>query len=498
MKTPSKSVPLRIAFCALLLSTTSTQAQNGVDPWSALDPASTFDGSVYAIVEDDAGHVYVGGYFTHVGDLAVNSLAMWDGSSWHSLGTGLGGNSQVLTLAVSGGRLYVGGQFQRAGGITLDDVAMWDGSEWSSLGDGIGRQWSINTIVHSIVPDRAGGVYVGGKFHTAGGIQSYSVAHWDGSEWSGLAGGMWGEVTNGDPRHTVLSLALGDDGRLYVAGNFTQAGSVEANRVAVWDGVAWAALGSGVEGVDPGGGGGGYAGVQALAYNEGNLYAAGNFTTAGGASARAIARWDGSEWSAMDAGLCGDVYLVDKLAVFRGEVYSSGTADCGAEPTARMTGVRWTGVNWASMDGGVRSGPLTAFAVVGDRLFIGSDAAFEAGSNEYSGIAIWSGGTPTGLKTGEMSVPESIELKMIDVYPNPFRDAVTVRVKSGRDGQLILYGSDLSGRQLLRQSVTVAGGSATFSWRPSRNLPRGHYVLSARLVSGTARSQTPSVLVAKQ
>ena len=47
----------------------------------------------------------------------------------------------------------------------------------------------------------------------------------------------------------------------------------------------WSALGSGMDGYD----------VYALAVDaSGNLYAGGNFTTAGGVSANRIAKWDGA------------------------------------------------------------------------------------------------------------------------------------------------------------------------------------------------------------
>ena len=39
-----------------------------------------------------------------------------------------------------------------------------------------------------------------------------------------------------------------------------------------------------------------------------NLYAGGGFTTAGGVPANYIAKWDGSAWSALGSGMDGDDY----------------------------------------------------------------------------------------------------------------------------------------------------------------------------------------------
>ena len=53
--------------------------------------------------------------------------------------------------------------------------------------------------------------------------------------------------------------------------------------------------------------------VYALAVDSsGNLYAGGFFTTAGGVAASRIAKWNGSTWSAMGAGM---EYDIEDLAV---------------------------------------------------------------------------------------------------------------------------------------------------------------------------------------
>src|ERR1017187_7268248 len=70
-----------------------------------------------------------------------------------------------------------------------------------------------------------------------------------------------------------------------------------ANCVAKWDGNSWSALGSGMGGdYDP-------AAVYALTASGSNVYAAGNFTTAGGIGANYIAQWDGNSWSPLGSGM---------------------------------------------------------------------------------------------------------------------------------------------------------------------------------------------------
>jgi len=115
----------------------------------------------------------------------------------------------------------------------------------------------------------------------------------------------------------IHALAVFDDGggpALYAGGVFTSAGSVAANSIAKWDGSTWSALGGGVTGGVANGG------VYALTvYDDGSgpaLYAGGDFTTAGGASANRIAKWDGSTWSALGGGVTGGGESVHALTVF--------------------------------------------------------------------------------------------------------------------------------------------------------------------------------------
>ena len=69
-----------------------------------------------------------------------------------------------------------------------------------------------------------------------------------------------------------------------------------ATNIAAWNGSAWSALGAGISG---------HGEVMALAVSGNNLYAGGNFTSAGGVAATNIAKWNGSAWSALGSGIGG-------------------------------------------------------------------------------------------------------------------------------------------------------------------------------------------------
>jgi hypothetical protein len=278
---------------------------------------------VRALASGTDGSLYAGGSFTTAGGVTANYIARWDGAQWHPLGSGLGGTSllTVLALAVGpDGSLYAGGSFTTAGGVAANCIARWDGVQWHSLGSGVTGTSipSISTL--ALGPD--GSLYAAGNFTTAGGVVANSIARWDGTQWHPLGSGM---------NSPVSELVVGPDGSLYAGGGFTTAGGVAANGVARWDGVQWHSLGSGIDG-----------GVIALAFGpDGSLYAGGGFTTAGGVAANYIARWDGVQWHSLGSGMN---YIVSALASGPdGSLYvGGGFTTAGGKPSSYIA--QWTGV----------------------------------------------------------------------------------------------------------------------------------------------------------
>src|SRR4030042_7072149 len=92
----------------------------------------------------------------------------------------------------------------------------------------------------------------------------------------------------------AYSLAVDSNGNVYAGGAFTTAGGTAAQHIAKWNGASWSALGTGIPLGD----------VNALAADlSGNLYAGGGFLEAGGTSVNRIAKWNGTSWSALGTGM---------------------------------------------------------------------------------------------------------------------------------------------------------------------------------------------------
>lgn len=139
-------------------------------------------------------------------------------------------------------------------------------------------------IIDSIICDPNGpAVYFGGNFTDFDG-----KANADYIVKYDTATGLWSDIgaANGD----VQCLLIGPDGTLYASGLFTSIGGTAANRIAKYDGSSWAALGAGLDNSG-----------SALLLVGNRLYVGGSFTIT---PARKIAYYDlvAGTWNAMSGG----------------------------------------------------------------------------------------------------------------------------------------------------------------------------------------------------
>ncbi len=256
-------------------------------------------GRLNCLALDGNGHVYVGGFFDHIGGLARGCLARLStgGTGAADPAWNTRANGEIVTLAVDGsGNAFVGGVFSVIGAMGIPGLAKVTSSEGSSVDSyWVPLSWApegwivpgivSNVPIYALATDASGHVYVGGTFtHIGGQTQTgFAVLSTGGG---GAADPAWSSVmTTG----SVLALARDGAGRTVIGGSFQFMGDgvTVRNNIARLNSdntldTAWAPETNGE--------------VDALAVDQasGDVYAAGKFTGAGGLARNRIAKLSGA------------------------------------------------------------------------------------------------------------------------------------------------------------------------------------------------------------
>lgn len=223
------------------------------------------DAACYDIVISPNGDVYASGLFTLAGGISGTAyIAKWNGSAWSALDTGL--NGPVFSTAFSNnGILWIGGNFTSADGVDGDYLCFWDGSNfqpyWQPNAD---SGTEINNIVRTLTFDHFGKLFIGGDFTNAGGSGGNYIAKYNGSNWESLGG---------NPNSVVYKIYVAER-EIYVSGDFTSIGNLSfADRVAIWNNGAWLPLDIDLPGIA--------TVTSILVSNDNSLYIGGYFSTVG-------------------------------------------------------------------------------------------------------------------------------------------------------------------------------------------------------------------------
>jgi trimeric autotransporter adhesin len=305
--------------------------------------------------------------------------------------------------------LLVGGNFQVVGSSVIRSITFYDPVTRGTIPLGAGLQGNVV----SILPLSNGQVLAGGSFSFPGGA-TVDVARWNGAEWQAMGTGFSAyttaltQLTNGDVVASGLSpglavagqivrwngqwfpLAVADaavhallampNGDLIAAGKFTSISGIAANHIARWDGTSWSPLGSGTDGP-----------VNALTLlPNGEPVAGGDFAFAGGVAASQVARWNGTSWSAVGAGLAPATGGVLGLTTTpNGGLLATGRYGFAGGDFGGVA--RWDGLSWQALGNHGGFGEVfTAAALPNGDIVAGGTLGGIGGISAY-GIAVWNG-----------------------------------------------------------------------------------------------------------
>ena len=336
--------------------------------WAAMGTGIHSGGAlvIYTIAHGPNGSVYIGGLFSDAGGVANTAfIAAWNGSAWSALGTGADDAVRKIIFDAAG-NLYACGDFTSMGGVAnTARIAKWNGAVWSALSTGAnGAIWDI------AINPLDGYLYATGQFSTIGGVAAAGIAKWDGAAWVALGAGLTGGISP-----TGRSLAFNKNGDVFVGGTFTTADGVTCANVAEWTvtitGSTFVALGSGITGDV----------YSLIISDDGNLFAGGQFTVAGGVSALRIAQWNGVIWSAVGLGITTGTVIYSMYSANFTLVVAGDFTVAGGVPTPDSIAFYNNSV-WLPVDINLPGAP-TARAVMSDplgNLYVGFDTAGSATS----------------------------------------------------------------------------------------------------------------------
>jgi hypothetical protein len=184
------------------------------------------------------------------------------------------------------------------------------------------------------------------------------------------------------------------------------------------------------------------------------LYAGGAFTQAGLLATKGIAKWDGHQWSALEAGLHGTVYCMTIFDDGSGPALYAGGLFALAAGQFNVNVAKWNGTQWTFVGAGP-TGTVYALAVYDDgsgdgaSLYAGGQFS-QAGSHLVNNIARWDGTEWSGL--GDNIVGTNSTVRTLQVFDDG----------SGAGPSLYLAGNFVSTGGISAQRVARWDG-ASFS-----------------------------------
>ena len=409
--------------------------------WEPLGKGMTMGSIQYpntAAVTVYNGALYAGGYFDSAGGNLVNNIAMWNGNSWLPLGTGITGSVGFInSLCVYNGQLIAAGSFTTAGGNTAYNIAAWNGTNWSALGSGIG-----NIQVNALMVYK-GNLIAGGAFGNAGGNPVNNIAMWNGTSWSALGSG-----TNNPYNGYGVCVLDTFSGELYAGGEFDSAGGKLANGIAMWNGTSWSAIGSGVKRW------GSFGDVYAIVAFNGELIVGGFFDTAGGIFASDIAMWNGMSWSTLSSGIHNPPSDVSSLINYGGTLIAGGSFDSAGNKYSKNI-AQWNGTSWSSFGNGLSSA-VGCFTIYNNNLIAGG--LFDtAGGYRVNAITQWCD-TCKPLEVNQLEIRNY----KLEVYPNPNNGNFTVLLKGiSPKNQITIF--NILGEQVYQSSLNATSNQIEMS-----------------------------------
>jgi hypothetical protein len=362
-----------------------------------LDVGGGIDQWVNSMEVDTVNNLlYVGGSFHTAGGMPANNIAIWNGTSWQTVG-----NDDLLgsinAIAFYNGDIIVGGQINSAGNTHVNNIARFDGVQWHALDSGFNDQVNALCVYN-------GELYAGGAFIFSDTTFTPHIAKWNGNNWENVPGS--GGASNVEAMRAF-------ENKLCIA---------QSPSVHTWDGTMWGHLGNPFN-----------DDVLDLKIFQNELYAVGRFASTAQNPSNYIGRWDGTTWQFVQHPvMSGSFPAVYALQEFQNQMYISGKF-IDPPKIAKLNGSDYDSL-CNSMTGSV-----TLFAVYNNQLYVGGIFT-EINQVTLNNIARFQDNT--GMLQYEQTSDD------VEIFPNPTitEEDVFVRLntKNFNRTKIVVYNSATS------------------------------------------------------
>jgi uncharacterized delta-60 repeat protein len=239
------------------------------------------DGDISSIMTQDNGKILIVGSFTNYGQVDRQRIMRLnvDGSLDGSFDTSVAANDEISAISIQDdGKILIGGWFTSYGGSVAKGIARLNAD--GTLDTTFNSDLEIGSPVNSIEIQEDGKILIGGYFTTYGGVTRQYIARLNSD---GSLDTTFDSSSGADG--VVYAIAIQDDGKILIGGWFTSYGGVTRQRIARLnsDGSLDTTFDSSS--------GANYNYVTTIAIQDDNkILIGGDFTTYGGVTRQRIAR----------------------------------------------------------------------------------------------------------------------------------------------------------------------------------------------------------------
>jgi hypothetical protein len=350
--------------------------------------------------------LYATGFFNTICGESAGYIAKWENNEWTASSISISDPGHALRAIDN--KLYIA-KYEES--IDSNWVYVYENSELNKVGSGVylttASGFSELANIYDVIKyDEM--IVACGEFDKVGEDSIQGIMQWDGNNWGELGSGLSGNIQGTAPVMYPHQMMVYNS-ELYVVGNFKNAGGIEVNGVAKWDGTEWMNLGAGFNNT-----------VYAIAVFNDEIIVGGSFTESDGSTLNRIAKWDGSNWVPLNFGFSqpssNDFIFVHTLKIIDDILYIGGGlkeiiyADNSTEICNGIISFSNNTIN--TFMGGIPNNDIEAICKLETEQLLIGGGVFGSG---YSGI--------TEINT---NIVESNFASEIVIGPNPFNDYINI------------------------------------------------------------------------